>query len=404
MSDQSATHGEETVSEDNWNRIWVPRAALITVTVLAVGFGVQWMFKAASDLLLTTLLSIFIAFALLPAVEILSKRGWRRGPATGVVMFCGGLFGLAFTAALLNVAVGEVIRLLDQLPSYIETTVTWVNDTFGADYSADTIVEQVIADEDRLQSLSENAVSGVLGLAATTLGLLFQALTITLFVFYILADLPRLRESILRRMPPSKQVHVDTVIGITIDKVGGYVYSRSVLAGASAVFHFIIFQALGMPYAVALAMWVGLVSQFIPTVGTYIAGAFPVLIALVEDPSDAILVLIAIILYQQVENYALSPKITANTMNIHPAVAFGSVLLGGALLGGVGALLALPAAASVTALVETYSDHYEVVRSGKIEGQGEYEDRMLKRAAEKGSKTKLLRERLHSFNRHAKDA
>ncbi len=402
MSDQAQIAGGSAPSSQSWNRIWVPRAALLTVTVMAIGFGVRWVFISAADLILTTLLSVFVAFALLPAVEILCKRGWRRGPATGVVMLGGGIIGLIFLAAIINVAVGEVIRLFDSLPGYIDSVVTWVNNTFDTNYSADTIVEQVVADESRLQSLSENAVSGVLGLAATTLGLLFQALTITLFVFYILADLPKLRESILKRLPQSQQIHVDTVIGITIDKVGGYVYSRSVLAVISAVFHFIVFQALGMPYAVALAMWVGLISQFIPTVGTYLAGLFPVLIALVEDPKDAILILIAIILYQQVENYVFSPRITANTMNIHPAVAFGSVLLGGALLGGIGALLALPAAATMTALVDTYSDHYEVVRSGKIEGQGEYEKRMHSKALERGSKTKLLRERMPGLSRQTK--
>ncbi len=163
------------------------------------------------------------------------------------------------------------------------------------------------------------------------------------------------------------------------------------------MFHFIAFSVIGVPYAVALAMWVGIVSQFVPTVGTYIAGAFPLLIALVEDPMDAVLVLAAILIYQQLENYLLSPRITANTMDLHPAVAFGSAIIGASLLGGVGAILALPVAATVTALVQTYGDHYDVIASGRIESPEAYETRMheyaLQKAARRDERRNKRRER-----------
>ena len=104
----------------------------------------------------------------------------------------------------------------------------------------------------------------------------------------------------------------------------------------------------------------GLVSQFIPTVGTYLAGALPVLIALFDDPVNAVWVLAYIVVYQQFENIVLSPRITARTMS---AVAFGAVIAGGAIMGPIGSLLALPAAASVQALVSTYLHRYEVIAS-----------------------------------------
>jgi predicted PurR-regulated permease PerM len=97
---------------------------------------------------------------------------------------------------------------------------------------------------------------------------------------------------------------------------------------------------IGVPYPLALAAWVGLVSQFVPTVGTYLAGALPVLIALFHDPVDALWVLAFILVYQQFENIVLSPRVTARTMSLHPAVAFGAVIAGGAALGPIGALLA----------------------------------------------------------------
>lgn len=377
---------EEAGLLSGWYRTWLPRAAYVTLVVLAVVYGSTWVFRHTSGFLVTVLISVFAAFAMLPAVEALSNRGWRRGLATAAVMVATATFTVVFLYALVDVAIDQTIRLVGQAPEYVVSVVDWANSTFGLELTSESTIEELLTNQERLQELSTNAASGVLGLASTAVGLMFQFLTIALFVFYILADLPRLRAAVLRRMPPSQQLHADTVIGITIEKMGGYVYSRSLLAAVSAVFHFVAFSIIGIPYAVALAMWVGIVSQFVPTVGTYIAGAFPLIIALVEDPQDALLVLAAILVYQQLENYLLSPRITANTMDLHPAIAFGSAIVGASLLGGVGAVLALPVAATVTALVQTYGDHYDVIASGRIESPEAYEARMHEYALQKAAR------------------
>jgi predicted PurR-regulated permease PerM len=148
---------------------------------------------------------------------------------------------------------------------------------------------------------------------------------------------------------------------IAIEKTGGYIYSRGLLALFSAIATTIVLEIMGIPYALALGLWTGLISQFIPTIGTYLAGALPVLVALLEDPVDAVVVLVFILLYQQVENYVFAPKITARTMDLHPAVAFGTVIAGAALFGAVGALLALPAAAVLQAIGSTYFDRHDVI-------------------------------------------
>src|SRR5690606_26475406 len=117
------------------------------------------------------------------------------------------------------------------------------------------------------------------------------------------------------------------------EKTGGYIYSRGLLALVSTVAHYIMLRVFDVPSAFALAWWVGVVSQFIPTVGTYLAGALPVVVAVVNNPPDGLWVLGFIILYQQFENYVLQPRITATTLDMHPAVAFGAVLAGAAILG-----------------------------------------------------------------------
>ena len=146
-------------------------------------------------------------------------------------------------------------------------------------------------------------------------------------------------------------------------KTGGYLYSRALLALLSTLFHWIVFQSVGTAAPIALALWVGIVSQFLPVVGTYIAGVLPVVITFLDSPLKALIVLIAIVVYQQIENYVFAPRITARTMQLHPALAFGSALAGAALLGAVGAVLALPAAAMAQALVSELGTRHVVVDS-----------------------------------------
>ena len=124
-----------------------------------------------------------------------------------------------------------------------------------------------------------------------------------------------------------------------------------------------MFQAIGIQAPVAMALWVGLISQFLPVVGTYIAGALPVLVQFVDSPPKALVILIFVILYQQVENYFLLPRITARTMDLHPAVAFGSAIAGAAVLGAVGAILAIPAAAMAQAVISNLGERHEVIDS-----------------------------------------
>jgi predicted PurR-regulated permease PerM len=140
------------------------------------------------------------------------------------------------------------------------------------------------------------------------------------------------------------------------------VISRLGLAAISAFFSAIFFILIGLDYWLPLALWMGLISQFIPTVGTYLAVALPALIAILSDqPLDAVWVIIFATVYQQVENYWFSPRISSKTMDIHPAVAFGSVIAGAALFGPIGALIGIPVAAAILAFAQEYTRTYKVI-------------------------------------------
>ncbi|MEA2058521.1 MAG: AI-2E family transporter, partial [Actinomycetota bacterium] len=224
-------------------------------------------------------------------------------------------------------------------------------------------------------------------ITSSIFGIIFRLMTVGLFLFYILADFPRLRAAIGRSMPQDQQKTFDHITQITVDKVGGWVYSRGLLAAISALFHTVVFMLIGLPYPLAMGLWVGVISQFIPTVGTYIAGAVPVIIALLSsDPLDAVWVILAITIYQQIENYLISPRVTKNTMDLHPAIAFGSAIVGASLLGGFGALIALPFAAAVTVFIQEYTHRYDLVKSQAMESPEEYEARIAAKKQAKATK------------------
>ena len=370
------TNEAETVP-GSWYGTWLPRIALATIIVLATWYGSQWVFTSTSDFLLTLVMSVFIAFAMLPGVEHLYRRGWKRGTSAGLVMAVGLLIALVFALAISNVLAQQVGDLIQALPDMIDTVVVWVDNTFAVALDLDALSTETSDASSYIADLGSGFVGVLTGVTGSVVGVFFRALTIALFVFYILADWPRLRAALLHPLRPTHQEIADTVVEISIDKVGGWVYSRGALALVSAAFHFVAFLIIGLPYPLALALWVGVVSQFIPTIGTYLAGAVPIAVALVSgDPFDAAWVLITITVYQQIENYVISPRITANTMDLHPAVAFGAAIVGASLLGGLGALLALPVAAAATALVQVYGTHHEVVESERFESPEEYEKRM----------------------------
>ena len=186
-------------------------------------------------------------------------------------------------------------------------------------------------------------------------------MTVLLFAFYIVADTPRMLRLVLSLFSARRQHLLLRIWEVSIEKTGGYIYSRLILAGLSAVITTVTLALLSVPYPVALGIWMGVISQFLPVIGTYVGGALPVFIALVENPITALWVLILIVAYQQIENLIISPRVTSRTMAVHPAVSVGAVIAGGYLMGAVGAVLSLPVVAIVQSLISTSLRHHELV-------------------------------------------
>ncbi|MFJ2567572.1 MULTISPECIES: AI-2E family transporter [unclassified Streptomyces] len=346
---------------------WLPRAMVLAIGLVAAFQLGSWAFHQLTGLLLNALIAFFLALAIEPAVSRMAARGMRRGLATFLVFLGLTIASAGFVILLGSMLAGQIIKMVEGFPEYLDSVINWVNSTFHTELRR-VDVQEGLLHSDWLRTYAQNSAAGVLDVSAQVLGGLFRLLTIALFSFYFAADGPRLRRTICSLLPPARQAEVLRAWEIAVDKTGGYLYSRGLMALVSGIAHYVLLQALGVPYALVLGVWVGLVSQFIPTIGTYLAGALPMLIAFTVDPWYAVWVLVFVVVYQQFENYMLQPKLTARTVDIHPAVAFGSVIAGTALLGAVGALIAIPAVATLQAFLGAYVKRYAVMDDPRVQG------------------------------------
>ncbi|MCY3576994.1 MAG: AI-2E family transporter [bacterium] len=340
---------------------WLFRAILTGAAALGGLYVLAWLVEELRTLIVIVLVSFFLSFALEPAVNRMERVGIRRGVGTGI-MFLALLAAIGlFLWAIGTVLADQIGEFADDAPGYINDIEDWLEDTFDIEVDAQGLLDE-FQEGGAVANLATRLADNLINLGATVLQVLFQILTIALFTFYLVAEGPKLRRNICSLLSPDHQRQVLSIWNLAIDKTGGYIYSRLILAVISFLVHWLVFWLVGAPFPMPMAMWVGLVSQFVPVIGTYIAGALPVIIGLLDKPSIGLAILIAIVVYQQVENYLLQPKVTAHTMEIHVTVAFGAVIVGSLLLGAVGAVLALPAAATIQAFLSSYVERHEVVQ------------------------------------------
>jgi len=321
----------------------------------------DWLFDGIKHLLFLLLLAWIFAIAMEPAVSWLARRGWRRGAATGTVMVGLFLAIVAFFAIFGTIFVEQIASLVQDLPDQLTGLVDWVNTTFNTDFSAEKIISELQVTPDQVTEWAQTLGVGIFGFLTSLLGIVFDLFTILLFAFYFSADGPRVRRTVASWLPEHSQRVTHQVWEIAIEKTGGYVVSRLVLAIIAAFFTSVFLFIMDIPFWLPLGIWTGVVSQFIPTIGTYLGGALPVIFAFSNSMWDGILVITFIAVYQQIENYVFTPRISNRTMNIHPAVAFGAVVAGAALGGAMGALIAIPIVASIQAIIETYGRRYELI-------------------------------------------
>lgn len=337
------------------------RVGLVLLGIVLLYSAGQFILQDGGLLIFQLIISWLASIAMEPAVGRLAQH-MRRGLATGLVMVGVVLISVLFFAAFGSLLAEQIGNLVRALPGAVEDAIAWINTTFDLSLDAAALAAQLQVSPAQIASLGAEVAGGLLGIIASLVGGVFSMFTIGLFVFYFSADAPRLKRWIARLLPQRRQEVFLVVWDLAVQKTGGYVAARIVLAAISGALTAAFLFIIGMDYWLALGIWTGVVAQFVPTIGTYLAIALPVLVGLTSaDPIDGVLALLFALVYQQIENLTLEPKISANAVDMHPAVAFASVLLGAALFGVSGAFCAVPVAALGLALFEIYSRSYELL-------------------------------------------
>jgi len=338
---------------------WVNGAIFRLITAVVGLVVIWWLARRLSSLLVILFISIFLSFALEPAVNSLERRGVRRGLGTGLVflLIIAGI--TSFGIAMGQVIAEQITELVNEAPDRVASLETWLQD--NVDDSIDlNELQRTVSESGEFRGSVTDFAGGLVDFGGAVVFALFDIFTIALFTFYLVAEGPKFRRTICSLLPPLQQKTVLEIWNIGTAKTGGYIVSRLILVIIAFVVHWVAFELLGVRFALVLAIWVGLVSQFVPVIGTYVAAVLPVLIALADRPISAVWVVVFMVVWQQVENYVIGPRVASQTMEVHPAVAFGSVLAGTAILGPVGALLALPVSATLQGFISTYASRYIV--------------------------------------------
>jgi predicted PurR-regulated permease PerM len=368
------THGSGELQPDisansasggRWNFSINPRfiqKSIITILALVVALQlVQWAFSKSRDFLFLLLLAWLLGIAISPVVDILTKRGLKRGLSTFLVLIA--LMGLIFTfiASFGQLLGSQLASLITQIPTLIEGFVGWLNTSFNLKLDASSIEQSLNISNSQITNFAQDIAGGIFGVVSSIFTFIFNIFTLLLFAFYFAADAPRIKRTIGSWLPTKQQVIFTTVWQVATDKTGGFVISRVILAALNSVFTSVFLLLLDVPYWLPLGLFTGLISQFVPTVGTYLGGVIPTIVAVVNDPKDGLFVIIFISVYQQIENYLFAPRISSLTMDIHPAVAFASVIIFAGFFGAIGALIGIPIAAAIISIVQTYGKRYELI-------------------------------------------
>ncbi|EWT04299.1 membrane protein [Intrasporangium chromatireducens Q5-1] len=359
MSTPAGTPRHEISIHFNRPSLW--RAGWVVIALVASAALLKWVLEDAGSIIFTLVLSLLASIAMEPAVAWLSAH-MRRGFATAIVMVGLVLLGAAFLFVFGRLLSDQIGTFAQSVPDLVQNFTRWASQRFGLDLDYQHILDKLGVGTGALTSIAQNLAGGVLGIVASVLSAAFSTLTFAFFTFYFSADSPRLRRWIAQLFPPKQQEVFAVVWNLALAKTGGYVSARLVLAGICGGSTALFMLIIGMPYWLALGIWTGVVAQFVPTVGTYIAIALPVVIGLVGDkPWQGVAVLVFALVYQQIENVTIEPRISAQAVDVHPAVSFASVMFGASLFGVGGAFVAVPVAALGIALFDIYVHTYDVL-------------------------------------------
>jgi predicted PurR-regulated permease PerM len=321
----------------------------ITLTVAGVGLLLYGLYLIRSILVLV-LVAAFLAVALDPVVRALGRLRLKRSRAVLVVLLGTLLFVAAFVASVTPPLVKQTERLATQIPKFAEDLSTHSKRFQELEKRYD-ISMRLRSAVSNVPSIAGKSLGGALGVARSVGRAVFSVLTVMILTIYFLIDLPNLIAGAARLFPASRRDRLQHNAQIVFDRISGYMIGNIGVSIVAGVTSGIALALLGVPYALPLAMWVA-IADLIPMVGAMLGAVPAVIVAFFSGAWTGIGTVAFFAVYQQVENYVVSPRVMKRAVDISPAAVVLAALIGGTLLGFVGALLAIPLAASIKVLTQ----------------------------------------------------
>jgi predicted PurR-regulated permease PerM len=315
----------------------------VSLGVLAVVIAGAAVYTTRT-VLVRVLIALFIAVSLDPAVRMLTRRGMRRGLAVLVIFLVAGGLVAAFLVSVIPAMIHQFQALVHDFPGYF-ATLQERSARFRGLSDRYHLTGKI---QGFLTSLPSRLGSGLLGYTRRLFGALASALTVAVLTVYCMTDLPRLRHGVRRLFPKNHRARFGRMADVMVDKVGDYMIGNLLISLAAGLASFAVFAALGVPFAVPLAFVVAL-CDLIPMIGATLGAVICVLAALLTTELWPTTVVVAIffVAYQQLENYLIAPRILRHTVSMSAAAVLLAALIGGTVLGLVGALMAIPIAAGL---------------------------------------------------------
>jgi predicted PurR-regulated permease PerM len=300
-----------------------------------------------TSVIVLIVVALFLAVGLNPFVERLTARGMKRRWAVLIVAGTCLLLFAGFVAAIAQPMADQTSGLIASLPHHLQqlshnATVRRID----AKYNVVGKLQSMLSQADTAQMIA----GGILGLGKFVISSVFKAFTVLVMTIYFLGSLPSIKHSAYQLVPASRRARVGALADGVLTRVGGYVSGAVTVAALAGLAAYLMLAVLNTPFMLPLALLITL-TDFVPLVGATIGALIVTLVVLFDSPAKAVVAGIFFIVYQQFENFVVYPRVMARSVDVPPMIAVIAALIGAALLGVVGALLAIPLSAGLIYIV-----------------------------------------------------
>ncbi len=357
MIDQANRAGDERLTGELnlvWPspRYWFQIAAGIIGIVMSV-----FLVLRLQGVLLVVVASFVLALGLQPALAWLEKRGLARWQGMALVLLAGAAAAGAVLVALVPVLMAQLDEIIAAVPEVLD-------DLREGGGPLGTLVDRF-----DWSAVVDAGGAGILPMMSGVAGAMFNTVTVLILTPYFAYAFPSIKRFMLRLLRREDRPEFLRMVNESVDKISGYIAGNLTVSVIAAVVSFGVFWLMGIPFPLALALWIG-VTDLIPVVGVFLGAAPVVALAAGESTGLMIAAIGFIVVYQQIENYVIGPRVMKHAVDLSPPSVILALMIGGSLAGVLGALLALPVAALVKIVVTDYviAKRVEDVRNATLNG------------------------------------